>query len=164
MYSVMSRVSVLLLSTTKTGTKKQSRPRVTCRTLTAVCCNQKPETYTEFFFYFSPNLVVVWITCLVLSTSILGSALPTSKWQSSLLTTNKISLSSLAFAFLSSLQWVSRSPSNHTSSSSRRTSFSVGKNDGRRRIGSLQETLIDQLQYRGYDKLSRCTGILPTHT
>ena len=32
----------------------------------------------------------------------------------------------------------------------------MGKNDGRRRrIGSLQETPIDQLQYRGYDKLSR---------
>ena len=123
------------------------------------------KNFPSFSFTFSlGNLVVVWITCLLLSTSILGSALPTSKWQSSLLTTNKISLSSLAFAFLSSLQWVSRSPSNHTSSSSRRTSFSVGKNDGRRRrIGSLEETPIDQLQYRGYDKLSRYWYITDAH-
>ena len=40
----------------------------------------------------------------------------------------------------------------------------MGKNDGRRRrIGSLQETPIDQLQYRGYDKLSRYWYITDAH-
>ena len=131
--------------------------------------SQQQKKFPSFSFTFSlSNLVVVWITCLLLSTSILGSALPTSKWQSSLLTTNKISLSNIpvvyvAFAFLSYLQWVSKSSRQPLAAAAAGHHFQWEKMmvvveglDLCRKLPSINFSIGDMTSYRG-------TGILPTH-